>query len=115
MPDGQLVGIRKNIGGNAALPQRVMKPNHGLNGNKNVAEKRGEFLERAAEAGGSADLLVETLLVQESGFKAEQQRRVIDKCPNLIGRHFALQCNPAGSDRVIEINQDFAEIENDDF
>src|SRR5690242_5780204 len=103
MADGQVVGIRKNIGRNATLSQRVMKPDHRFNGNEDIAEKGGEFVERAAEAGGNADFLVETLFGQQPGFKAEQQWRVVDKTPNLVGRHFALQRNPAGSDGVIEI------------
>ena len=115
MADSQLVRIGKDVGGDAALAQAGMKLDHRLNRNKDVAEKRGEFLEAAAKAGSGADLVVKVLFRQQPGFKAEQQRRVVDESPDFIERHLALLRNPPSSNRVIEIDQDFAKIEDDDF
>src|SRR6266478_1478259 len=92
-----------------------MKLDHRHNRHENVRKGLAKFINATGEAGSGANLCIELLTGQQSGFIAEEQGRLANKWGDTFKCHPAALCNSTRRDRVIKIYQDFAKIKHDNF
>jgi len=69
----------------------------------------------AGEPGGCADLGIELFVGQEAGFETIEEGRLAEERSEVFEAHLSATGNPTGGNGVIKIDEDFAQIENDNF
>src|SRR5213078_3069547 len=111
----QIVRIRKNIRRKTLPPQRAVNFDHRRHGRKDVAEEFAELVGAPAKAGGRADRLKKLSGGHPPQLVLRQQRPVLDEKSRCIRSVFAFRGDPARGDGIIEIHQDLAEIEDNNF
>jgi len=113
--DRQVIGVRENVGRNAAAMQSGVQFNHRRNGRENVREKFAKFFQCALKAGDPPRLLKKFQPGQPSGFVVHQQMRVEKEGFDSGNRQGAVRGDARDGDAVIEIHQDLAQIKYNNF
>jgi hypothetical protein len=110
--DGEVVGIGEDGGGAGGL-DAFEELDHGHDGGEDVAEAGGELFEGSAQAGLKDEGVIELGAGHFAAFVFEE-KRVEQEFDDLVGAEAGVGAEVSGGDAVVEIDEDFAEIEDDE-
>ena len=113
--DRQFVGVREDVGWDATLAQLGVQFYHRLDRGENVGKEFAELFDGSAKSGGRLHFGEKLLLADLSGLEPKEQGGMVDEFLHCFRRHPAAGRDSPAGDAVIEIHEDFAEIENDCF
>ena len=114
MLDGEVIGVREDVSLESAMPKFRVQRNHRWNLGEDVRKIAAEFLHAALKSDGIADLFKEFPPVDCAAFVLDEQRRGAQESCEIAKRFGAARGHLAGGNRIIEVHQHLAEIEDND-
>jgi hypothetical protein len=115
MADCEVVGVREDVGGQARLSKGGVDLDHFRNFEEDVGEAVAEFFDGAFEACGGDNKVEKLASVDAAGFVFEQKGGAVNGFADFVEGTGSLRGDTASGDPVIEVYEDFAEVENDGF
>ena len=112
MTDRQVVRIGEDKSPEAVAAQIGVELDHEVNRDEDIGEESRELLEGPTKASSAANLLEKTVHAEFAAFEFKEQGGLIDERADLVGGQFAAGGQAAGSDAVVEIDEDLAEIKD---
>jgi len=115
LDNGEFVSVGKDEGWDTGEAQVLVEGDHAGDFGEDIAEQASEGGEVLRVASRGADLLEESLAIDEAGFVAVEQRGLVDEGLDLCGGGGGFGGDGADDDPVVEVEEDFTEIKDDGF